>query len=377
MGIAIAIGNRIGNGSSGGWTPKSIESKLLYWGKISEITGGTMPNKVGTDHIDIGGSAGTYTFQVPNTAPYIAADTDYIWFKTDASQRTTTEAELVGYDLPRTPVKYDDDTPNLIREIIILKDGEVLTTSELNHVFDYMSLPVEWNNDTNHYGHIKSNRIGQNLWTAESLFPITLNDVSKTLGWFDAGELSTITKDGNDLVTLWIDVNGVTTLGDVGYSPKWYSDGILFAAKSLASGVIAVNQPIFIYMVIKITDATANKFIMSANNWDQLTIKTVSTSVIEVASGTAQQHNFSSGSFKILRVLFNGSSSKAITDAAAPTNWNCGANNGNRICLGAYDVSNSAAVLGMQIKELIIRKVSDSSGDESDIYNYLKNKYSL
>jgi hypothetical protein len=170
MGIAIAIGNRIGNGSSGGWTPKSIESKLLYWGKISEITGGTMPNKVGTDHIDIGGSAGTYTFQVPNTAPYIAADTDYIWFKTDASQRTTTEAELVGYDLQRTPVKYLDGSPNSIQEILIFKLGETLIASERDHLVTYMHLPVMWDNSLSVYGYVKSNRgATQQLWTPELL----------------------------------------------------------------------------------------------------------------------------------------------------------------------------------------------------------------
>ena len=166
----VAIGLGI---ASGRWTPVQIESKLLYWGKVSEITGGTMPNKVtgATDHIDIGGSAGTYTFQVPNTAAYIAADTDYIWFKTDTTPRTTTEAELVGYDLPRTPVKYDDDTPNLLREIIILKAGETLTASERDFLFAYMWLPIMWDNAWNDYGHSKDNRspIEQKLWTPESV----------------------------------------------------------------------------------------------------------------------------------------------------------------------------------------------------------------
>jgi hypothetical protein len=168
-GIKIGIG--IASGGSGGWTPQRIESKLLYWGKVSEITGGTMPNKVGTDHIDIGGAAGTYTFQVPNTAPYIAADTDYIWFKTDASQRTTTEAELVGYDLPRTPVKYDNVSTYAIREILILKAGETLTTAEENHLRDYMNLSMWWSNVLSSHGVWKGNRgTSQSVWVAEGVY---------------------------------------------------------------------------------------------------------------------------------------------------------------------------------------------------------------
>lgn len=172
---------RIGKTSIGGgsgvavWNPQRISSKVLFWGKVSEISEGQMPNKItgATDFLTVAGSP--YTFQTPNTAPYIAADTDYIWFKTDASQRTTTTSELIGYDLPRTPVKYDDNSPNTLREIVILKAGEVLTADELNQLFKYMWLPIEWNNDTNAFGHIKDNRVGQNLWTPEAVYEEELN----------------------------------------------------------------------------------------------------------------------------------------------------------------------------------------------------------
>ena len=55
-----------------------------------------------------------------HTAPYETADTDYIWFKTDSSQRTTTTAELIGYDFTRTIVKYANVTPYAIEAIMIL-----------------------------------------------------------------------------------------------------------------------------------------------------------------------------------------------------------------------------------------------------------------
>lgn len=97
---------------------------------------------------------------------YILADTDHVWFNIDKSQRTVSTAELIGYDLQKTPVKYLDDSPNTLEEIVILKVGEVLTSGERNSLFRYMRLPVLWDNSLNiTYGHLKSNRIGHNLWT--------------------------------------------------------------------------------------------------------------------------------------------------------------------------------------------------------------------
>jgi hypothetical protein len=165
-----------------------------------------MPNKItgSTDYLTVSGSAGSETYQCPNTAPYIAADTDYIWFKTDASQRTTTTAELIGYDLQRTPVKYDDDAPNALREIMILKAGEILSASEKDNLFQYMWLSILWDNVLNAYGHIKSNRVGQQLWTPESLIPSEITD-GNTVCWFIASELADITKDASDKVSKWND----------------------------------------------------------------------------------------------------------------------------------------------------------------------------
>jgi len=102
--MGIAIGNAIGvpfGGASQSWESYwARQPEVLFFGLYSEISGGQMPNKVtgSSDYLTVAGAAGSETYQAPNTAPYIAADTDYIWFKTDESQRTVTTAELIGYD---------------------------------------------------------------------------------------------------------------------------------------------------------------------------------------------------------------------------------------------------------------------------------------
>ena len=169
--IINGIPYRQGVGSSWSSYWKS-QDEVLFFAETKDIADGKLYNKVtgATDYLTVGGSAGSYTFQCPNTAPYIAADTDYIWFKSDESQRTTTEAELIGYDFPRTPVKYNDDAPYAIVAIMILKSGATITGTKLNKLFQDMWLHTLWDNNLNAYGHIKGNKLAQTLWTPESVY---------------------------------------------------------------------------------------------------------------------------------------------------------------------------------------------------------------
>jgi hypothetical protein len=184
IGKGIGVPFRMGGGQS--WSSYwSHQPEVLFFGLYSEISGGQMPNKVtgATDYLTVAGAAGSETYQCPNTAAYIAADTDYIWFKTDTTQRTTTTAELIGYDLQRTPVKYEDDAPNAIIAIIILKAGATLSATKRNYLFRDMWLPILWDNNLNAYGHIKSNRVGQQLWAPETIYLAvdTFTDTNGTL----------------------------------------------------------------------------------------------------------------------------------------------------------------------------------------------------
>jgi hypothetical protein len=142
------------------WTPALIDSKMLFWGRYSDISAGQMNNMVigALDYLTVIGNFGLETYQAPHNATYEAADTDYIWFKIDSSQRIVTTAELIGYDFTRTFVKYDSNSPNYIQEIIILKSGETLTESELNYLKYYMQTSIWWDGTLSTYGAIKSNR---------------------------------------------------------------------------------------------------------------------------------------------------------------------------------------------------------------------------
>ena len=183
MGTYIGFSNSVGatHGALLNYLLPSLKAKFLFLGQTKNISDGKLLNEVGEDWLTVTGSAGSETFQAPDTAPYIAADTDYIWFKTDASQRTTTTAELVTYDLQRTPVKFDDSSPYALRIIAIFKAGETMTEAERDNLFMYFQLPILWDNDLNQFGHLKESRTGQNLWTPEVPAPAIPTGLTLTL----------------------------------------------------------------------------------------------------------------------------------------------------------------------------------------------------
>jgi hypothetical protein len=116
---------------------------------------------------------------------YKNADTDYMWFKADGTRRTVTTAQLIGYDLQRTPVKYDDSGPNKIRFIMIIKSGSVLNSVERNRMFKDFILPIMWDNSWNDYGHEKENRpdTEQKLWSGLGAELCTQGVMDSVTGW--------------------------------------------------------------------------------------------------------------------------------------------------------------------------------------------------
>ena len=101
------------------WTQRWITAANFY--ELWKVTGaGTMVGLKRGDILTVGGTLGSYTFQVPNTVPYQTRDTDLILFDFKQSQRTATFAELVNYDFSKTIVKYSDISPYAIDYIGIL-----------------------------------------------------------------------------------------------------------------------------------------------------------------------------------------------------------------------------------------------------------------
>jgi hypothetical protein len=200
----LSILSPLGDSSSRAWTPqKDAETKAKFlegW----EITGsGNLVGLILGNTLTVGGSAGSYTFQVPQTSPYLNADADYIWVRSDGmTWRMTTEVELESYDFTKTFVKYLNVYPYTISEIWILKAGQTLTADELNHMRDYCQLSYWWDNTLSLYGVRKQNRgIGQSVWIPD-VIPALYDTFTDTNG-VRLGAHTMVKGSG------WTEVNGI------------------------------------------------------------------------------------------------------------------------------------------------------------------------
>jgi len=148
------------------------QPEVLFFGLYSDISGGQMPNRVpgATDYLTVAGAAGSETYQCPNTAPYLSADTDQIWHYTNDSIRVVLSSELISYDFSRTIIKYDNTAPYTLRWIMILSSD--FETARENKMRDSFDLSIWWSGVLSFHGNVKGNKplFQQYVWTPEGIY---------------------------------------------------------------------------------------------------------------------------------------------------------------------------------------------------------------
>ena len=206
-------------------------------------------------------------------------------------------------------------------------------------------------------------------------YPVVLLD-GNTVGFYDY--LKGITKDGANLVSAWNSIIGANhLLQTTGTNqPLWTTDGVLFDGidNFMKCAAFTWNQPEFIYMVMKQVTWTITEYFFDGDtNNKGMARQDALTPGIKAYAGTMsiQNDNLAVNTWGIIRLLFNGASSKLIVNETAPTLWNCGVNNMGGFTLGTRG---DFATLhsNIQVKEIINR---NSILGEAEIYTYLANKY--
>lgn len=242
------------------WTPQRIADTFLFYGETSKIIGGKLYNQVtgSSDYLTVIGTVGNYHYTCPNTPDYVNADTDKVWFKTDGSVLDVSDSILNSFDLQRTPVKYDDNFPNRNRIIAMIKSEVTVSGNDLNNLYSYFQLSVNWSGIANNHGHVKSNRITQNLWIPELPYPkdswlgrwdfngVVLTDTSGNGNDWDSSIDPSLCLDKWGEANKAIDLNGssqylrrvsVTILDDV------FSVALRFKADAFANHATLFGQP--------------------------------------------------------------------------------------------------------------------------------------
>jgi hypothetical protein len=201
-----------------------------------------------------------------------------------------------------------------------------------------------------------------------------------TYAWYDSSDLTTITKDGSNFVSLWKDklLSGVDLIQGTGsYQPLWSADGILFDGVDnyLKTAEADYNQPELIFAVMKQVTWTANDRLWDGNAVDsgQLRQATATPRMYIIAPTTGvYTADLALDTLGIVRVLYNGASSRIQVNAGAPSLGDAGANDMDGFTLGCRG---SVGQYGnIEVKEIVMRT---STTSEADIYAYLAAKHGI
>lgn len=214
-----------------------------------------------------------------------------------------------------------------------------------------------------------------------ALAPSILQD-GNTVAWYDASDLATIVKDAGNLVSLWKDkLKSGRDLNQLKGSaqPSWSYNGILFdGVNDRMNATFNLSQPECIYLVFKIKSVTASKCILDGyiNNSGAISIATGGSSDLQISAGSlSSKTNFPINQTGILKLNLNNAISRMQVNEFISIAGNFGTAN-----MGGLTVGSSGSGINfsnIEVKDIVVRKITDSLKDEYSIYNYLMQKNNL
>lgn len=210
--------------------------------------------------------------------------------------------------------------------------------------------------------------------------------IADTVGWYASGDGSAtyVTKDGSDAVSVWKDLSGANhplNQAKGTNQPLWTANGIITDGIDnwMKTANFTYNQPVFVYLVINQITWGALNYIFDGLN-DAVILYAaggLSSPQMKVYAGIASDiiTDLTLNTLHIVRVKYNGATSKYQTDNNAAITGNFGANNMGAITIGSKGDGLGVTCANVLYKEMIFRNSADDAATETAIYNYLANKY--
>ena len=210
-------------------------------------------------------------------------------------------------------------------------------------------------------------------------------DDGETVRYYNFRDVSTFTKTSANLINAWADALGAgdDLAAPAGNEPNYKNTGVEFpaaAGKYLKTPAIAaIAQPTYLYAVIKQPTWASSTYIFDG-------ITTGKLAVIQ-RNSTPELKSFCSGdpyvkflvnnglaldTWGILRVFYNGATSKIQVNSAAVVNGDMGAGDGGGFTIGTRGTPGAGTFSNVIVKDIILRK---NIASETDIYNSLWRKY--
>lgn len=212
---------------------------------------------------------------------------------------------------------------------------------------------------------------------AYTLLPSSIREALKDrFFWYDPSDLSTITKDGNNIVTAISDKLGNGNNFTEG-SVLWSSNTLLFNGIShylKTPAISSMVQPTMIYMIVRQVSWTLDDHILDGhlNNSSPL-FQTVSSPIIKAWAGgnvSAAESNLTIGTYCVVRLLLSSANSKLIVNNNTPATGNFGTSNMGGFTLGRAG-SSASGFSNIQVRDII---AMPSSANEIEIYDWLASK---
>ena len=215
--------------------------------------------------------------------------------------------------------------------------------------------------------------------------PAILTDGNTACWWDFTDPTKLVTVDGKITSVMDISGNNRFAKNDNGSGPATTIDGALFINEELWTDVFPISTPLTYYIVIKQLSWKYITYIIdSIDGYPGLAASVVqygtSPSIILYAHPNmgGENVNLPVGNWGILIASFTPGTNKCILKvndiSGTPGSVGITYPNGFRIGNSHVDSTRHSNIV---LKEIIIRNVTDTTQNESTIYNYLKTKYNL
>ena len=219
--------------------------------------------------------------------------------------------------------------------------------------------------------------------TASGFDPDTISGLG---AWYDADDLSTITKTGANLVTNWADKKGSADLVQgTSEAPLWVSadqngkDIINFASSKYmdTGGLSAISQPTTWYIALTGFASTGTLKRPMWSGSQQVFTSNSTANGWKLYAGEEPSFTEDIGtSFQIWRIVFNSSSSFWYVNASAKMDGvDTGTGSAGGLAIGA--ASDGGAPSDNKVGEILRYDATVSSGDNTLIMDYLDTKWGL
>lgn len=203
---------------------------------------------------------------------------------------------------------------------------------------------------------------------------------SNTVAWYEMD--STVTKDVNDKVTSWADLSGEDNhllQADTSKSPTYTAGGLVFdGVNDFLKATFTLVQPETIYIIAKVTWDGGVGYVLDGTAGGLSAVRSTSATTLDMYVNWSASSSIAivDATTYLYTIQLNGSANSGIQlNTGSMDSLSLGVTTIGGFTLGANNSgANSAQIT---VKAAIIRKVVDSSDDQTAIRNYLNGIYSV